>query len=645
MRIIATLLLSLTTCALQAQKAAVWYNVTSPDKHLKLNFNIDDSSIAYTITRDGQLVLKRSKLGIIREDGDFSSKLKLTSASLPSTVTDSYRLFSIKRNVNIYKARKQVFHLENAAGKPMDIIFQVSNDGVAFRYYFPDASSDTKHITAERTSYHFSADTKGWLQPMSDAKSGWAKANPSYEEYYQKGIAVGTPSPIKAGWIYPALFNTGNSWVLITETFPTKGNYCGTHLKAESPDGEYQTALADPREVFTGGTAGPQSKLPWYTPWRVITIGSLKTITESTLGTDVAAPAVKMDESVVKPGKAAWSWVLLKDGKTTYPVQKQFIDYAADMHWQYCLIDALWDTQIGYDKIKELAGYAKTKNIGLLLWYNSAGSWNETPQTPKDKMLTHESRVKEFSILKSMGIKGVKIDFFGGDGQSMMQYYIDILNDAKEFGLLVNFHGTTLPRGLERTYPNLVTMEAIRGMEFATFEQKNLDEQPIHCTTIPFTRNVFDPMDYTPMVLYKVPNMERRTTSAFELALPVIFQSGITHIAETPEGMSHVPAYVKSFLQQLPNYWDDIRFIDGYPGKLAVLARRSGNKWYVAGINGENVDKTLNLDLSFLKGYPAGKLITDGNEPLTFAESKVNADKHAQIKVKPNGGFVLVFEK
>ncbi|MBW4891059.1 glycoside hydrolase family 97 protein [Mucilaginibacter sp. HMF5004] len=621
------------------------YDIHSPNAHLTVVLEVTPQSICYAITRDGQKALQSSKLGIVREDGDFSKDLILLSASPVSLITDFYQLSTIKRHNNTYKASKRIFHFKNPDGKLMDIIFQVSNDGVAFRYYFPGTSTDVKKITAELTSYHFSTDTKCWLQPMAEAKTGWAKANPSYEEYYQKEIIAGTSSPIKAGWIYPALFKTGNNWVLLTETFPTAGNYCGTHLKAESPDGEYQTALADPREVYTGGVSGPESKLPWYTPWRIITIGSLKTITESTLGTDVAAKAIKIDANMIKPGKASWSWVLLKDSKTTYPVQKQFIDYAADMHWQYCLIDALWDTQIGYDKIKELADYAKTKNVGLLLWYNSAGSWNETPQTPKDKMLTHESRVKEFGILKGMGIKGVKIDFFGGDGQSMMQYYLGILNDAKDYGLLVNFHGTTLPRGLERTYPNLVTMEAIKGMEFATFEQANMDEQPTHCTTIPFTRNVFDPMDYTPMALYKVPKMIRRTTSAFELALPVIFQSGIQHLAETPEGMSHVPSYVQGFLKQLPNYWDDIRFIDGYPGKLAVLARRSGNKWYIAGINGEAVDKMLDLDLSFLQGYPEGKLITDGVEPLTFAQAMLKADKHTQVKVKPNGGFVLVFEK
>ena len=629
----------------QAQCADGEYHILSPDGTIDVAVTIDAAGAHYRVFKNKQPVLENSQLGLMREDGDFSKNLAVISVTNSTSIREIYQLVTIKRKTNHYNANKRTLHLKNAQGKLMDLIFQVSDDGLAFRYLFPETSEDVKKITSEQTSFHFSTAAKAWMQPMSEAKSGWAKANPSYEEYYEKEIPVGTTSPIKAGWVYPALFKTGDNWALITETFPVDGNYCGTRLQAEAPNGEYKIGFADPREVFPGGLALPAAHLPWYTPWRVIALGSLKTIVESTLGTDVAKPSVTIDDAdFIKPGKASWSWVLEKDSKTTYGVQKDFIDYALDMNWQYCLIDALWDKQITYGRVKDLADYAKTKDIGLLLWYNSAGSWNETPQTPKDKLLTHESRVREFDLLQKMGIKGIKVDFFGGDGQSMMQYYIDILKDALDYGLLVNFHGTTLPRGLERTYPNLMTMEAIKGMEFATFEQKNLDEQPAHCTTIPFTRNVFDPMDYTPMVLYKVPKLERKTTSAFELALPVIFQSGITHMAETPEGMSHVPGYVKTFLQGVPDSWDDIKFIDGYPGKLTVLARRSGNKWYVAGINGENVPKTLDLDLSFIHQSAPGKLITDGNEPLSFSDATVNSGPHTQVKVKGNGGFVMVFE-
>lgn len=616
------------------------YTIKSPDGKIEVNVELDGGKLFYEVNRNNEPVILRSKLGIIREDQDFSKGLSLESMPKELGILDHYELATAKRkNIN-YKATLQYFYFKNAAGKSIALIFQVSDDGVAFRYYFPDKSTDVKKITAELTSYRFSPQTKGWLQPMSIAKTGWSQTNPSYEEYYEQGVTVGTPSPIKAGWVYPALFQSGNNWALITETFPD-GDYCGTRLKAESPGGEYSVGFPDPVEIFPGGALGPQSKLPWYTPWRIITIGSLKTITESTLGTDVATHAPKMDISFVKPGQASWSWVIMKDDSTKYSVQKRFIDYAASMKWEYCLIDADWDRKIGYEKVQELANYAKTRNVGLLLWYNSAGSWNTAPYTPRDKMLTHESRAKEFERLSKMGIKGVKIDFFGGDGQSMIQYYHAVLKDALTYKLLVNFHGATLPRGLQRTYPNLVSVEAIKGMEFATFEQRNQDIQAQHCATIPFVRNVFDPMDFTPMVFGQIPKIKRKTTNAFQLALPVLFLSGVQHMAETDESMASAPDYVKDFLRQLPGQWDDVRFIDGYPGKLAIIARKTGNRWVIAGVNGENVEKDIKLDLSFFKKYIRRSLINDGSSEFSFAANEVSSANAQTVKVKGNGGFVL----
>ena len=324
-------------------------------------------------------------------------------------------------------------------------------------------------------------------------------------------------------------------------------------------------------------------------------------------------------------------------------MQKRFIDYAADMRWQYTLVDALWDTQIGWDKLKELVDYARTKGVKILVWYNSAGDWNDSPQRPRDRMLTHESRVREFERLKAIGVAGLKVDFFGGDGQSVIAYYRDILDDAAPYGFLMNFHGATLPRGWHRTYPNLMTTEAVRGLEFVTFEQKNAEDEPTHAAMLPFTRNVFDPMDFTPMVLDRIQRIERRTTSAFELALSVLFTSGIQHYAEIPEGMAKAPEYVREFLRRVPSVWDDVRFIDGFPGKHVVIARRAGAQWYVAGINGEPKDVTLDLDLSGLAG--AGTLITDGDGGnLSFDSTPVQltAAQRLVVRMKPRGGFVIV---
>jgi hypothetical protein len=331
-----------------------------------------------------------------------------------------------------------------------------------------------------------------------------------------------------------------------------------------------------------------------------------------------------------------------KDDSITYTETKRYIDFAHRMHWQYCLIDANWDTKIGYDKVKELATYAAAQNVGILVWYNSAGDWNTVKMTPKNKMVTQQVREEEFKRLKEMGVKGIKIDFFGGDGQSMIKYYIDILKSAAKYKLLVNFHGATLPRGWARTYPNLMSTEAVKGFEMITFSQGAANDEANHGTMLPYTRNAFDPMDFTPMNLYEIQaRVKRKTTSGFELGTSVIYLSGIQHYAESPSGMSHMPDFVIKFLQQLPDHWDDVRFIDGFPGKLAVIARKGNGSWYIAGMNGENKDKEITIDLSQFKASKA-ELINDGNDgKLENAVTSLTADKTMKIKIKPNGGFVI----
>src|SRR5690606_6690869 len=498
-------------------------------------------------------------------------------------------------------------------------------------------------IKEERTSFRFPAYAKAWLQPVAVAKSGWEQTNRSYEEHYQQGIPVGTPEPTGTGWVYPALFQIDSTWVLITEA-GLDGRYCATRLRSESPGGEYRIGFPDAREVMPDGGLLPESHEPFYSPWRVITVGSLATIIESNLGLDVAEEAIAITEDIVKPGKASWSWINSKDDYIIYEEQRKYIDFAAAMNWQYCLIDVNWDRKIGYEKIKELAGYAATKGVGLLLWYNSAGDWNTVKYTPKDRLLTRESRNEAFACIKAMGIKGVKIDFFGGDGRSVIQYYIDILEDAAKHGLLVNFHGATLPRGWSRTYPHLMTVEAVRGFEMVTFSQEDADRQATHATILPFTRNAFDPMDYTPMNLSEVrTQVKRRTTASFELATSVLFVSGIQHYAESPEGMARVPEYVQAFLRDLPDAWDDVRFIGGFPGKDVTIARKSGNRWYIAGINGEDTAKKVTVDLSAFEGVGQATMITDGQECGAFVQESIPIGGWT-IDVRPNGGFVIVME-
>jgi hypothetical protein len=623
--------------------------VSSPNGRLAVQFAIDaGGSPHYAVQLDGEPVLLPSRLGLVRDDADFTTGLQLASESAVSVVSDRYELLTSKRRINHYEANRRVVDLRATNGEHLEVMFQVSNDGVAFRYSFPRQSPTVHRLLSEASSYRFLPDTRAWLQPMSGAKTGWMGVNPAYEELYERDISVGTPSPTGAGWVYPALFRSGDVWMLVSEGSLPR-NYCGTRLRSTWKSTEYTVSFPEPLEGIRGGPVNPESTLPWLTPWRFIVVGTLKTIVESTLGTDLAdKPAPNAKVPADGPGKASWSWPLLKDDQTTFPVQKQFVDYAAQMGWRYTLVDALWDKQIGYEKLQELVEYAKSKGVRILVWYNSAGDWNDAPQTPRNLMLTHASRVREFERLAKIGVAGLKVDFFGGDGQSVIDYYRDILEDAAPYGFLMNFHGATLPRGWQRTFPHLMTTEAVRGLEFVTFDQKNAEDEPAHAAMLPFTRNVFDPMDFTPMVLDRIPGIERRTSSAFELALSVLFTSGIQHYAEIPEGMAKVPEYVREFVKGVPSVWDDVRFIDGLPGRFAVIARQGNGKWYVAGINADVKDRDLRLSLADVPVHGTGMLMGDGASggTLSFRREKValSADKTLAVKVKGRGGFVLVFD-
>jgi hypothetical protein len=618
--------------------------LTSPDRHISVQLNESPGKpLTYTVSRDGKPVLLASELGLQLQGADLAGALTIAASSKVGTVTDKYQMATGKKRDITYNANEQTYSVQNAQKQKMDIVFRVSNDGVAFRYIVAEPSLPRKKLIQERTTFALPTSARAWLQPIAVAQTGWGRTNPSYEEHYQMDIPVGTVSPSPAGWVFPALFKAGDNWLAISEA-GMDGSFQGSRLAPDSKGGKYSIGNPMKEEVFPDRGLMADVEGTLTSPWRLMALGSLSTVVGSTLGTDLAAPAIAFDKQMVKPGHASWSWALLKDDATVYDVQKKFIDYAADMKWDYTLVDADWDRKIGYEKMKELADYAATKNVGVLVWYNSSGPWNSTEYSPKSKLLTHEQRVAEFKRLRQMGVKGVKIDFFNGDAQSMIAYYVDMLNDAAAAGLLVNFHGATLPRGWTRTWPNLMTMEAVRGMEFTTFEQADEDKMPTHAAMMPFARNLFDPMDFTPMVFGDIPKIKRTSTNGFELATSVLYVSGIQHFAEVPEGMATVPAYVKSFLQELPRSWDDSRLVDGFPGKYAVVARRAGDTWYIAGINATESDKALTLDLSFAGGK-LGTIIADGEGERSFSQREIAGGKKAAVTIKPHGGFVITIKQ
>jgi hypothetical protein len=641
------LLLFLITSFSQAQEQTA--SLKSPDGNIIMQVKLNASGVpVYSIDFKGSQVLGESTLGLRLEDADFTKGLKIESVSDAKPILDKYSILSGKRKNCVYDGLEKTIRFKNARNQPMDLIVRLSNDGAAFRYSLTEKSTDIKKIKEEVTSFKFNTGTKIFMSPCPDVYMGWCNTQPSYEDYYFQGEDVGKPSLYSSGWVFPALFQKDNTWILLTET-GLDGTYCGSRLEQISENGNYKIAFPKAGEQTSPLSALlPESTTPWLTPWRIIAISDgLKTLMESTLETDLAIPAQKADYSFVKPGRASWSWIMKKDDSITYAVQKRYIDWAAQMKWEYCLIDADWDTKIGYEKVKELADYAAVKGVGLLLWYNSAGSWNTVVYHPKDRLLFDQNREAEFKRISEMGIKGIKVDFFGGDGQSMIKYYNAILQDALKYKLLVNFHGTTYPRGWQRTYPNLVTMEAVRGFENVTFTQQDADLEPNHACMLPFTRNVFSPMDYTPVNLSEVPGLQRRTSSAFELALTVIFQSAIQHWAESPEGMAKMPEYIREYMSTVPTQWDDTYYIDGFPGKFVVMARKSGKTWFVAGINGEATPKEISFTLPFVTKDLKATLFTDGDTNRSFSTSvlQLKKGKKTSLVMKPTGGFVMKFEE
>ncbi|MDT8301782.1 MAG: glycoside hydrolase family 97 catalytic domain-containing protein, partial [Sedimentisphaerales bacterium] len=468
------------------------------------------------------------------------------------------------------------------------------------------------------------------------------KYSPAYETYYQDGIRAGTSSPNTEGWAFPVLFGNSDTshWGLITEAAldPT---YCGCRLEQNAPNGLYRIRFPNEGDGNNTGQINPSATLPWATPWRVIILGdSLAPIVESTLVTNLNPLPIIEDISWIKPGRASWSWLFDHDSPQDHDKLRLWIDLAAEMGWEYSLIDANW-TIMKNGTIHDLIAYAKTKGVGLLLWYNSGGPHNIVTEKPRGTMFLKDVRRFEFAMLKKWGIKGVKVDFFQSDKQNVIQLYHDILKDAADYQIMVNFHGCTLPRGWSRTYPHLMSMEAMRGEECYSFDKLYPKMALTLNTILPFTRNVVGPMDYTPVMFWDnvYPHL---TTYTHELALAVVYESGWTHFADGTKAYLELPEIPKQFLKYVPAAWDETKFIEGYPGKYIFIARRKGNQWFLGGLTGQDIMQTYNLDLSFLgSGVYNATIICDGTKPRSFKtynQSLTASDKLA-ITLQKYGGF------
>ncbi len=662
------LLLFIISLSVSAQQTT---RVLSPDKLTYLDVKFADGQLSYSAgyrtvvkakkkgvkadTLDVPMILD-SPLGVYTNVADFSKDLTLVETlRSEGTIKHSYHLRQGKQSE--INSEENGFGLvlttpqRRNGGVLMAIQFAVFNNNIAYRYRFlQGGETGAIVVTGEASGFRLPTDATAFICPQSDPMIGWKRTKPSYEEGYIWDEPITKRSNYGHGWTFPCLFHEGDKgWVLISET-GVSGSYCGSHLSDATPDGLFTIAFPMEGENNGFGSTGAQlglgncktsanDEMTGYTPWRTLTFGpSLKPIVETTIAWDVVEPLYEPSIDY-RGSRNTWSWILWQDPSINYDDQVKFIDLAAALGWEGCLIDGGWYENIGREGMERLFAYCKQKGVRPWVWYNSNGAWNDAPQCARQAMHNPIVRKKEMKWLRDNGVAGIKVDFFAGDKQETMRVYEGLFSDANEYGIQVICHGCTLPRGWERMYPNYCSSEAVLASENLYFSQDFCNMEARHACLHPFVRNTTASMEYGGTVLqkrlHKEPNKgnTRRTSDIFELATAIVFQSSGQNFALTPRNLTEQPQFELDFMRQVPTTWDETCFLDGYPGKYVVMARRNGNRWYLAAMNAEPAAKTLTIEPGVLSGFAADKavLLTDGADGQTPQQQPLKLDKKGRL--------------
>ena len=639
-------LLSLSMCV----PALVWaqIKVQSPDGNLSALISVEQGRPVYQVNYKEAVMLEQSPLGLETNIGNFSENLSLKNHKVEK-IDETYTLNRSKVSQVHYQANELTCTFSNPKKQEISVVFRVSNNDIAFKYVLPKKGEPASCVVErEATGFNFPAVTTTFLTPQSDAMIGWKRTKPSYEEEYKVDAPMSQRSQYGHGFTFPGLFRIGESgWVLVSET-GVDSRYCGSRLSDADAEGIYTIAYPMAEENNGNGTSAPGIALPGSTPWRTITVGeTLKPIVETTVPWDVVSPLYKTTKGY-RFGRGTWSWILWQDGSINYEDQVRYVDLAAAMGYEYVLIDNWWDNNIGRKRMADLAKYARSKGVDLFLWYSSSGYWNDIAQSPVNYMDNPIIRKREMKWLSSLGVKGIKVDFFGGDKQETMRLYEAILSDADDNGLLVIFHGCTLPRGWERMYPNYVGSEAVLASENLIFNQHFCDEEAFNACLHPFIRNTVGCMEFGGTFLNKRLNRgndggtTRRTTDAFQLATAVLFQNPIQNFALAPNNLTDAPAYAIEYMKQVPTVWDETRFIDGYPGKYCVLARRHADKWYVVAVNATKETLKKEVELPMFAGQKVEYYYDEKDRTSAKKELSVKKNGKVSLQLLQDGGAVLV---
>lgn len=600
---------------------AMAQKVASPNGKLSLETVGEGLRLSY----QNQLVLDIPEVG-------YEGQTAKPALRFVQKVKADYQMLAGKR----LHATNEANEYATPLGKNTKLVVRLYNDGLAFRYELSQLADEL--LPKEKTTYRIPEGVNRWFQQWTDAYEGFFPLTTSYKTLPVRSFSGTFKSADgwNIRWGYPSLFKPVNDiksvFALISEANIERRQSASCLYN----EGELYRVTPDKNDLKISGE--------WHSPWRVVIVGELADIVESTLITDVSEPCKLADTSWIQPGVVSWIYWAYNHGSDDYNIICKYIDMAATLHLPYMLIDAEWDRMKDGKTVEDAVNYAKEKGVKPMIWYNSSVGWVDGAPTPKYRLNKPEDREKEFAWCEKIGVAGVKIDFFSGDNQMNMDYCLDLLECAAKHHLLVNFHGATVPRGWQRTYPNLLSTEAVYGAEWYNNVPTFTKQAASHNATLPFTRNVIGPMDYTPCA-FSDSQHPHITSHAHELALTVLFESGLQHLADKPESFLAQPKEVQDFLSELPAVWDDTRLVMGSPGYFAVLARRSGNTWYVAGINGTDESPYLNIG-----NYDLGKIVKGAKKIQAFYDSgdatkpwdiKVLNQLPTQIPCQPRGGFVL----
>lgn len=632
---VASLILLAGKISLAAATETNSWLLASPDGQCAISISLGDGgSLSYEVSRAGKVVIQKSLLGLRRDDQDFEHLLVFDHAGKIEKRREKYELFAGTQPYVNHFLNHRSLTFRNTNNFPIEIELAASDEGVAFRYRFTQSSSDVRVVESELSSFTIPSIARGWMQPYHAA----GPYTPAYEDFYFH-VSPGDPPPdsrAKAvGWAFPALFHVpdASAWMLITEA-GTDESYCACHLNPDCSGGVYRIAFPLADETTRGYTNkfGPEPRytLPWTMPWRVMVLGkSAGDIATATLVTDLSAPSRIADTSWIKPGRASWAWWSYPDGPPTEKLFNDFTDFAAKMGWEYTLFDAGW----WKPGLKPIASHALSKGVMPLAWLFATDFYD-----------AKKSAIK-LDEMAAAGIRGVKVDFWCSDRQEAITAQQALMRDAAARHMIVNLHGCTIPRGWQRTWPNVLATEAVLGDESYFYEPRYTQKAAELNTVLPFTRNAVGPMDLTP-VACSPKKYERTNTAAHELAASIIFTSGIIHYADKPEFFESLPPQALQVFRDAPARWDETKCLIGEPGQVAVFARRSGKSWFIAGINGTGGAMPVNLDLSAFKKFQHRLMISEGdNANMQVNVAPLENSDEWKHEIPPRGGFILRLNK